>query len=114
MFVATSGNKLLLPPNKTLYTNSLNKESISLKFLFTNYFRKESNCTSDTYRTFEKQSSRGPATLLKKRLWQRCFPVNFVKFLRTPFYTKHLWWLLLEYVKLEACVYYQIRASRDF
>ena len=26
-----------------------------------------------------------PATLLKKKLWHRCFPVNFVKFLRTPF-----------------------------
>ena len=26
-----------------------------------------------------------PATLLKKRLWHRCFAVNFVKFLRTPF-----------------------------
>ena len=26
-----------------------------------------------------------PATLLKKRLWYRCFPVNFAKFLRTPF-----------------------------
>ena len=26
------------------------------------------------------------ATLLKKRLWHRCFPVNFVEFLRTPFY----------------------------
>ena len=25
------------------------------------------------------------ATLLKKRLWYRCFPVNFAKFLRTPF-----------------------------
>ena len=25
-----------------------------------------------------------PATLLKKRLWHRCFPVNFAKFLRTP------------------------------
>ena len=25
-----------------------------------------------------------PATLLKKKLWHRCFPVNFVKFLRTP------------------------------
>ena len=25
------------------------------------------------------------ATLLKKRLWHRCFPVNFVKFLRTHF-----------------------------
>ena len=24
-------------------------------------------------------------TLLKKRLWHRCFPVNFVTFLRTPF-----------------------------
>ena len=26
-----------------------------------------------------------PSTLLNKRLWHRCFPVNFVKFLRTPF-----------------------------
>ena len=26
-----------------------------------------------------------PATLLKKRLWNRCFLVNFAKFLRTPF-----------------------------
>ena len=36
-----------------------------------------------------------PATLLKKRLWHRCFPVNFAKFLRTRFITEHLWWLLL-------------------
>ena len=35
------------------------------------------------------------ATLLKKRLWHRCFPVNFAKFTRTPFFTEHLWWLLL-------------------
>ena len=34
-------------------------------------------------------------TLLKKRLWGRCFPVNFVKFLRTFFLQEHLWWLLL-------------------
>ena len=27
-----------------------------------------------------------PATLLKKRLWHRCFPVNFAKFLGTIFY----------------------------
>ena len=32
-----------------------------------------------------------PATLLKKGLWHRCFPVNFVKFLRTPFFTDYLW-----------------------
>ena len=36
-----------------------------------------------------------PATILKKRLWHRCFPVNFVKFLRTSFFTEHLRWLLL-------------------
>ena len=36
-----------------------------------------------------------PVTLLKKRFWHSCFPVNFVKFLRTPFFTAHLWWLLL-------------------
>ena len=38
-----------------------------------------------------------PATLLKKRLWHRCFPVNFAKFLRTPFFTEDLWWLLLDF-----------------
>ena len=32
--------------------------------------------------------------LLKKRLWQRCFPVNFAKFLRTHFLIEHLRWLL--------------------
>ena len=36
-----------------------------------------------------------PATLLKKSFWHRCFPVNFVKFLRTTFCMDHLWWLLL-------------------
>ena len=37
----------------------------------------------------------GPATLFKKRPWPRCFPMNFAKFLRTPFFTEHLWWLVL-------------------
>ena len=32
---------------------------------------------------------------LKKRLWHSCFPMNFVKFLRTPFFIEYLWWLLL-------------------
>ena len=31
----------------------------------------------------------------KYKLWHRCFPVNFVKFLRTPFLIEQLWWLLL-------------------
>ena len=37
-----------------------------------------------------------PATLFKKRLQYRCFSVNFARFLRTPFFTEHLWWLLLK------------------
>ena len=42
-----------------------------------------------------------PATLLKKRLWHRCFPVNFVKFLRTPFLKSTSGRLLLYYAKKE-------------
>ena len=34
---------------------------------------------------FDKVAGLRPATLLKKRAWRRCFPVNFAKFLRTPF-----------------------------
>ena len=46
---------------------------------------------------FNKVAGLWPATLLKKRLWHRCFPVNFLKFLRTPFLTETsarcFWWL---------------------
>ena len=38
-----------------------------------------------------------PAILSKKRLWHRCFPVNFVKFLRTPFLQNTPGRLLLEF-----------------
>ena len=41
-----------------------------------------------------------PPTLLKKRLWYGCFPVNFAKFPRTRFLAEHLWRLLL---KCEIC-----------
>ena len=32
-----------------------------------------------------------PAALIKKRLWHRCFPVKFAKFLRTPFSKEQIW-----------------------
>ena len=40
--------------------------------------------------------------LLKKRLWRRCFPVNFAKFLRITFLIEHLRWLFLtlEFLKI--------------
>ena len=34
---------------------------------------------------FNKVAGLRPATLLKKRLWHKCFPVNFAKFLKAPF-----------------------------
>ena len=34
---------------------------------------------------FDEVAGLRPATLLKKSLWHRYFPVNFAKFLRTPF-----------------------------
>ena len=51
-----------------------------------------------------------PVTLLKRRLWQGCFPVNFVKFLGTSFLTEHLWWLLLHI--LTSHVHY-LQTERD-
>ena len=44
---------------------------------------------------FNKVTGLRRGTLLKKRLWHRCFPVNFAKFVRTSFFTEHLRWLLL-------------------
>ena len=48
---------------------------------------------------FNKVTGLRPATLLKRRLWHRCFSVNFAKFLRTLFLIEHLRWLLLSLVK---------------
>ena len=31
----------------------------------------------------------------KKRIWHRCFPINFAKFSRTFLFIEHLRWLLL-------------------
>ena len=42
---------------------------------------------------FNKVAGLWPASLFKKTLWHWCFPVNFVKILRTPFFIEHLWWL---------------------
>ena len=40
---------------------------------------------------------------LKKRLWRRCFPVNFMKFLRTPFLQNNSGRLVLDAFASEIC-----------
>ena len=47
---------------------------------------------------FNKVAYLRPVTLLKKRLWHRCFPVNFAKFLRTPFFQNTSEQLLLKMI----------------
>ena len=67
--------------------------------------RPEVFCKKGVFRNFAKCTRKPPKkqvpkrefikTLFKKRLWHSCFPVNFTKFLRTPFLIEHLRWLLL-------------------
>ena len=45
---------------------------------------------------FNKVASLRLATVLKKRPWRRCFPMNFEKFLRTPILKNTSWLLLLQ------------------
>ena len=64
------------------------------------------------------QENTEACNFIKKRLWHRCFSVNFSKSLRTPFLTEHFRWLVLEYQKLEndyalnSCLLYHILKQR--
>ena len=51
-----------------------------------------------------------PVTLLKKRLWHKCFPVNFAKFLRTPFLQDTFGRLLLD-VSCDYCLIHNMTFS---
>ena len=51
---------------------------------------------------FNKVANLRPATLLKKRLWQRYFLVRYVKFLRTPFWQNTSGRLLLKHLCMTA------------
>ena len=62
---------------------------------------------------FSKVAGLRPATLLKKRPWYWCFPVNFTKFLRTTFYLEHLWWLLLHILCLHYLRIHYVTSSKE-
>ena len=54
-----------------------------------------------------------PANLLKNRLWYRCFPGNFVKFLRTPFLQNNSGRLFLKNKTLTVFLNYLIQPNAD-
>ena len=58
-----------------------------------------------------QESTCARVSLLKKRLWHRCFPTNFVKFLRTSISIKHLRWLLLKPNWLKLTVNLKLRSK---
>ena len=90
--------------NKSVGTNNM----INVYFNPSRSSRPEVFCKNGVLRNFTKLTGKHlrqslffnkvvglrPATLLKRRLWHRCFPVNFEKFRRTPFFIEHLWRLL--------------------
>ena len=69
--------------------------SIKKVFLKISQNSQENTCARVSFLIKSQTLGLRPATVLKKRLWYRCFPVNFAEFLRTPFSIEHLRWLIL-------------------
>ena len=53
--------------------------------------RPDELCEKGALRNFAKCA----CNFIKRETLAQVFPVNFANFLRTPFFTEHLWWLLL-------------------
>ena len=69
------------------------KCSVKKVFLKISQNSQENTCARVLF--FNKVAGIRAATLFNKRIWHRCYPVNFTKFLRTPFLTEQLRWPLL-------------------
>ena len=95
-----SVKKVFLQISQNLQVNACARVSIWIKLQAQDLKRHFEllSCISGKYIFItDKTSCLRSATSLKKRLWHRSFPVNSFKFLGTPFYIEHLWWLLLNY-----------------
>ena len=75
------------------FRSSLLQMFFKIDVLKNSQYSQENTCVGVSF--LIKLLASRPATLLKKRLQHRCFPVNIENFLRTPFFTEHLRWLLL-------------------
>ena len=93
-------NVIYLDRNVNIYRSSFqNKEAIAQRCSVKNaLFEILQNSQESTYARVSFLIKLQPETLLKKKLWHRCFPPNFAKFQRTPFLTEHLRWLLLKII----------------
>ena len=69
---------------ETIGERSSRSETVCKKGVLRNFIKFTGKHLCQSF-FFNKFAGLRSATLLKKRLWHTCFPVNFVKFLRTPF-----------------------------
>ena len=67
---------------KSILTEAVVRRCSIEKVLFESQNSQENSCARAF---FYKVAGLSPATLLKKRLWHRYFPMNFAKFLETSF-----------------------------
>ena len=92
--MAKSTRKSEFPPCVVFSTRALERNGRYAKCEFCALYRSSGlevfleilqNSQEDTYvkSLFNKVAGLRAATLFKKGLWHRCFPVNFAKFLRT-------------------------------
>ena len=51
---------------------------------------KQTDTARSSHRRCSKRKGLWPVTFLKKRLWHRCFPVNYAKFIKRVFYRTRL------------------------
>ena len=65
----------------------------SPEFIYSRSSRPEVFCKNGVPRNLAKFTENFIKTA-KNRLWHKCFPVNFAKFLTRPFLKEHLRWLL--------------------
>ena len=83
------------------------------RFFLSRSSRPEEFCKKGVFRKFRKKTPAPESpfnkvadlrpeacNFIKMRLWHRCFPVYFAKFLKTPFLTEHFRWLLLSLLVL--------------
>ena len=82
------------------------------KHLYQILFLIELQASSLQSLSFNEVASHRPATLLKKRLRQRYFSVDFTKFIRTSFLQKTSEQVLLTATRLNNCLQYFITSQK--
>ena len=88
--------------DQSIYRSSRPEVFCENVFLEISQNSQENTCARDSFLIKLQALGLKPATLLKS-FWHKCFPVNFAKFLRTPFFKEHLQWLHLNIALREKC-----------